>query len=253
MRLLGLFLVALGLTEPCGAQIYKSSLNGATYYGNKPFSRLDKTPVKSSPSRSVKKIAYIYKYLDHQGGFHISDEPLTQFHLISKTKVEVGYTPSEAPHPTASFYKFSGTPVPLLPRPVPSYDGVIEDKWQFDALIADVALRYRLDEKLLHAMIQTESAYNPKAVSPAGAVGLMQLMPDTAVRYGVADRSDPVQNIHGGARYLRDLLDMFSPNVDLAIAAYNAGENAVLKYNYTIPPYAETQNYVRQVLARYNR
>jgi soluble lytic murein transglycosylase-like protein len=78
-------------------------------------------------------------------------------------------------------------------------------------------------------------------------------MPDTARRYGVGDRRDPLQNVDGGTHYLRDLIEMFSPNLELAVAAYNAGEGAVIKYNYSIPPYPETQNYVKQVLAAYNR
>ncbi|WP_459991851.1 lytic transglycosylase domain-containing protein [Methylosoma difficile] len=200
----------------------------------------------SPKAGAVKKIAYLYKYLDPDGGYHYTDEPKGNYRLISKTKVEVHYDKEET-KTASTFHKFSGTPV------FPSYNfDYTAGKSKFNDLIADAAARYQLDEKLLHAVIQTESAYNAGAVSPAGAVGLMQLMPGTAERYGVADRKDPVQNIHGGAHYLRDLLDMFSPNIDLAIAAYNAGENAVLKYNYTIPPYSETQNYVRQVLARYN-
>ena len=126
-------------------------------------------------------------------------------------------------------------------------------KSRFSSLISDAASRHQVDERLLHAVIQTESAYNPSAISRAGAVGLMQLMPDTARRYGVVNRTDPVQNVNGGTKYLRDLLDMFNYNLGLAVAAYNAGENAVMKYNYSIPPYPETQNYVRQVLSRYNR
>jgi soluble lytic murein transglycosylase-like protein len=118
-------------------------------------------------------------------------------------------------------------------------------------LINQAANRHNVDPRLLHAVIQTESAYNSKAVSSAGAVGLMQLMPATARRYGVTNRNDPDQNIEGGTRYLRDLIEMFTPNLDLAVAAYNAGENAVIKYNYKVPPYPETRNYVKQVLARY--
>ena len=126
-------------------------------------------------------------------------------------------------------------------------------KSQFSALITQAALRHNVDEKLVHAVIQTESAYNASAKSPAGAVGLMQLMPETAKRYGVVDRSNPDQNINGGTRYLKYLLGLFNYNLDLAVAAYNAGENAVKRYNYSIPPYPETQNYVRQVLSIYNR
>jgi soluble lytic murein transglycosylase-like protein len=126
------------------------------------------------------------------------------------------------------------------------------NKNKFSDLIANAAYRHRVDEKLVHAVIQTESAYNASAISPAGAVGLMQLMPDTARRYGVMNRNDPVQNVDGGTRYLKDLLAMFNYNLGLAVAAYNAGENAVIRHNNSIPPYPETRNYVRQVLARYN-
>jgi hypothetical protein len=126
-------------------------------------------------------------------------------------------------------------------------------KSQFNDLITQAAQRYQVDEKLVHAVIQTESAYNADAISSAGAVGLMQLMPGTARQYGATDRSDPHQNINAGTKYLRYLLDLFNSNMDLAVAAYNAGENAVMKHNYSIPPYPETRNYVRQVLALYNR
>lgn len=120
-------------------------------------------------------------------------------------------------------------------------------------LIAKTARKHHLDPDLLHAVIRVESAYNPSAISSAGAVGLMQLMPDTARRYGVSDRNDPAQNVEGGAHYLKDLLAMFDADLTLAIAAYNAGENAVIKYNKSIPPYPETQQYVKQVLALYQR
>jgi soluble lytic murein transglycosylase-like protein len=126
-----------------------------------------------------------------------------------------------------------------------------EKKSKFSNLIASAANRNGVEEKLVHAVIQTESAYNANAVSHAGAVGLMQLMPGTARRYGVTDRNDPVQNVDGGTRYLRELLDMFN-DIRLAVAAYNAGEGAVMKYNNSIPPYPETQNYVRQVLSLYH-
>ena len=94
----------------------------------------------------------------------------------------------------------------------------------------------------------TESAYDPQALSRAGAMGLMQLMPGTAQRYGVSNAWDPVQNLDGGARYLRDLLKMFNQDLRLALAGYNAGEGAVQKYGNQIPPYRETQNYVVKVM-----
>ena len=111
----------------------------------------------------------------------------------------------------------------------------------------------KVDAALIHAVISVESGYNPSARSSAGAVGLMQLMPETAKRYGVKDRLDPAQNIHGGARYLRDLKLMFGNNLPLVLAAYNAGEQAVMKYGRRIPPYRETVAYVPKVLSHYRK
>ncbi len=119
---------------------------------------------------------------------------------------------------------------------------------RFERLINAYARLNGLSPDLLHAVIRTESAYNHEAVSHAGAQGLMQLMPGTAARYGVKDSFNPVENLRGGAAYLRDLLDMFGQDLTLALAGYNAGENAVIRNGYQIPPYNETQNYVRQVL-----
>ena len=128
---------------------------------------------------------------------------------------------------------------------------VAQRRLTYARLIEANALRYRLPAGLLHAVIRAESAYNPSAVSHAGAQGLMQLMPGTAARYGVSNSFDPVENVRGGAAYLRDLLDMFDQDLRLALAGYNAGEGAVMKYGRTIPPYAETQGYVRKVLDYY--
>ncbi len=120
----------------------------------------------------------------------------------------------------------------------------------FDQLIEDAAQRYRLDPALVKAVIQAESNFDPQAVSSAGASGLMQLMPGTAASLGVKDSLDPNQNVDGGARLLRDLLDRYDQNVSLALAAYNAGPGAVDKYG-GIPPYGETQRYVPRVLGLY--
>jgi soluble lytic murein transglycosylase-like protein len=121
-----------------------------------------------------------------------------------------------------------------------------------EPIIARVAKQHNLDPKLLHAIIRAESAYNHLAVSHAGAVGLMQLMPATARRFGVTDRRDPAQSIQGGARYLKTLLAEFDTQ-DLAVAAYNAGEGAVRKYGNRIPPYKETRTYVKRVMANYQK
>jgi soluble lytic murein transglycosylase-like protein len=109
-----------------------------------------------------------------------------------------------------------------------------------------------VDPLLLYSVMHQESSFKSRAVSPKGARGLMQLMPGTAMRFGVTNIFDPRQNIEGGARYLRFLLDRFDGNVNLALAGYNAGEGAVEKYGWRIPPYAETQEYVRRISRRYS-
>jgi len=126
-----------------------------------------------------------------------------------------------------------------------------EDIEKYAAIVQTAAKAYGVDASLVHAVISAESGYNQYAVSKRGAMGLMQLMPDTARRYGVQNMLDPVENVHGGVRYLRDLLAMFKGRLDLVIAAYNAGENAVVRYGNTIPPYAETRHYVPKVLGFY--
>jgi soluble lytic murein transglycosylase-like protein len=122
---------------------------------------------------------------------------------------------------------------------------------KFDELFNEIARTYNLDPRLLHAIAKVESNYNPRAVSPKGALGVMQLIPSTARLVGVSDPFDPRENIHGGARYLRYLLDKFG-DLTLALAAYNAGPKAVEAYG-GIPPYEETQRYVRSVLSLYQR
>lgn len=117
---------------------------------------------------------------------------------------------------------------------------------RFGALIARAAARYGVDEDLVHAVVQAESDYDPTCRSHCGATGLMQLMPGTARALGVSDATDPTQNIDGGVRYLRQQLDRFK-DVDLALAAYNAGPGAVQRHG-GVPPYRETQAYVKRVM-----
>ncbi|MBN1363915.1 MAG: lytic transglycosylase domain-containing protein [Syntrophaceae bacterium] len=125
------------------------------------------------------------------------------------------------------------------------------DVTKYDDLIGRAADKYNLDSALIKAIIKAESNFNHRAVSPVGAQGLMQLMPQTASMLSVDDSFHPGKNIEGGARYLRYLINTYRGNLKLALAAYNAGEKAVAKYNYNIPPYRETQNYVRRVLSFY--
>jgi soluble lytic murein transglycosylase-like protein len=121
---------------------------------------------------------------------------------------------------------------------------------RYDGYIHQAATLYQIPEELVRAVIKVESDYDPRAVSRANARGLMQLVPETASRMMVTDVFDPRQNIFGGTRYLRVLANLFNGDLELTIAAYNAGENSVIR-NGGIPPYEETQNYVGQVLAYY--
>ena len=123
---------------------------------------------------------------------------------------------------------------------------------EFDEIIDTAAAQTSVEASLLRAVIVVESAFDPDAVSSKGARGLMQLMPATARAYGAKDVDDPAQNIHAGARYLRDLIDRYENNLELVLAAYNAGETAVEQYGRQIPPFAETQAYVPRVLRVYN-
>ncbi|MFQ5659914.1 MAG: lytic transglycosylase domain-containing protein [Gammaproteobacteria bacterium] len=175
--------------------------------------------------------ADIFKYIDKHGRIILTDKPKNSRYkrLIRTWK---GWEEQKSRIATEDFYK---------------------NKKKFTATINYYAQRYRLPRSLLHAVVTAESAYDPNAISRAGAVGLMQLMPDTARRYGVRNRRNPAANISGGSRYLRDLLKMFNYNLALALAAYNSGENTVKQFGYKIPPYRETRNYVRKVIAYYKQ
>jgi soluble lytic murein transglycosylase-like protein len=117
----------------------------------------------------------------------------------------------------------------------------------YDPIIAEHASVHGVRSDLVRAVIQAESAFNPMARSIKGAMGLMQLMPATALAYGVRNAFDPVENIRAGVAYLRGLLDRYSQNEELALAAYNAGPGAVAKYGNVVPPYRETRNYVAKI------
>ena len=137
-----------------------------------------------------------------------------------------------------------GSGAPMAAAPVPPA--------QIDALVEQNAATWQVDPALIKAVIANESGFNANATSKVGAQGLMQLMPATAASLGVRDAYDPAQNVAGGARYLRGLLDRFGGDKRLAIAAYNAGPGAVEKYG-DVPPYAETRNYVQNVLASFDK
>lgn len=150
----------------------------------------------------------------------------------------------------------AAAPAPILGRGIRNsvgqrLKGQSTGSLRIDEIIVAAATRHGVEPLLLYSVMHQESAFNSQAVSPKGARGLMQLMPATAARFGVTNIYDPEQNIHAAAQYLRFLLDLFDGNVSLALAGYNAGEGAVKKYGYAVPPYPETINYVRKIKRRY--
>ncbi len=134
----------------------------------------------------------------------------------------------------------------------PSLGGFTTGNSDVDSYIVESGKRNSVDPLLLYSIMHQESSFKQRALSHKGARGLMQLMPPTAARFGVRNIWDPKQNIEGGARYMRFLLDLFEGDVRLALAGYNAGEGAVMKYGYKVPPYNETQEYVRRISKRYS-
>jgi len=174
----------------------------------------------SSPS-----FADIYKYEDAEGVMHFTDAPTDRKFKVFMRDIQK----DKRLRTNFGFGKLSRSPS------------------EFDAIINSCASEFGVDKSLVKAVIQAESGYNPNAVSSKGAAGLMQLMPGTAQDLRVADSFNPSDNIRGGVRYLRFLLDTFKGNVTLALAAYNAGLARVAKYG-GVPPYDETRNYVSKVL-----
>ena len=173
--------------------------------------------------------AEIYRYVDSLGVVHLTDRPTHDgFELIQ------------------------GIGQKKVRKPRINYLAKDANRKRFAGKIAEVANQYKVPVELLHALITIESAYDPNAISRAGAVGLMQLMPATAKRYGVINRRNPSANLRGGTRYLKDLLERFDSNIELALAGYNAGESAVEKFGNQVPPFDETQNYVRKVMKIYS-
>ena len=180
---------------------------------------------------SVSAVADIYKYEDRTGKLYFTDRPMkgSGYRLLwrsitgqkKSTRSRIDIASSE------------------------------RNRHRYSPMIQEIAEKVRVKAALLHAVIKAESAYDPRALSRTGAKGLMQLMPGTAKRYGVYDSWDPRSNMTGGATYLRDLLIMFNNDLRLALAAYNAGENAVKRFGNSIPPYPETEAYVARVLDLY--
>lgn len=226
-------------------------------------------------------VADVFKYVDGAGNVVFSDQPLSgqgldlewkrsdrklvaenrlQSEQIRERQRRSGSQLSDSQLAGASLQaRFALRSERLLGRstifgsasslgPVNASATLRERRAHYGVLIERTARQYGLWPELLHAVIRTESAYRADALSSAGACGLMQLMPGTAERFKVKNIWDPAENVRGGATYLRLLLDLFQNDLRLALAAYNAGENAVKRYGNDIPPYPETQEYVRKVL-----
>ena len=175
--------------------------------------------------------AEIYAYIDSKGKLMVSDE--------NKDGRYKRFDPKRV------------TPVAIAR--VESHLSFNRKAQSYSAMINAIADEVGISAHLIHAVIQVESAYNPQARSSKGAQGMMQLIPATAQRFGVMEAHDPEENIRGGARYLKVLLALFNNDLQLTLAAYNAGEGAVKKYNNTIPPYPETQAYVQRVLTLFKQ
>lgn len=210
--------------------------------------------------------ADVYKYVGRNGQVIYTDSPRHKgYKLVIKSPqpvaqpVTISLGSGRSLLPNVETPRQEGVPMVLGSRfkPEPAVRdrsrSVDMRRMQYANVIERAAYKHGLDPALLHAVIHAESSYNSGAVSNKGAMGLMQLMPGTAARYGVRDPYNPEDNIFGGARYLRDLLGMFKSDVRLAVAAYNAGEHNVMKYGYQVPPFQETRNYVHKVLDYYYR
>ncbi len=182
--------------------------------------------------------ADIYSFVDRYGVTHITNAPGgdNRYRLVRKDR---------STEPGFRFPSVNSAPQTPAAAPALRYSA-------YSGVVRQAAALYQVDESLVRAVIHAESNYRSDAVSPKGASGLMQLMPATASRYGVRDLFDPVENIYGGVRYLSDLQRLFKNNLRLVVAAYNAGEQAVLNYG-GVPPYAETLAYVARVLDLHQR
>jgi soluble lytic murein transglycosylase-like protein len=172
--------------------------------------------------------ADIYSFTDEQGVTHLSNVPAdTRYQVLVHS----------APAVSEAGGRIS--------------DAQLARSAQYDAIIESASANTAVEADLLRAVIVVESGFDANAVSPKGAQGLMQLMPSTAKAYGAADASNPSQNIHAGARYLRRLLDRYDNDLELVLAAYNSGEAAVERHNNSIPPFRETRQYIPKVLRIY--
>lgn len=196
--------------------------------------------------RAVQMNSYIQKYNAQWQPVEkktdvTSEKPIQSFDTVLKNSSKVKFgdllTKPET-KVSAALYTAQANSAHLSPRQ------------KISEIISRMSKKHGVDEKLVNALVKQESGFNPNAKSKVGAMGLMQLMPATAKGLGVTNPMDPEQNVEGGVKYLKSMLNKYNGNVILALAAYNAGPNAVDRYD-GVPPYKETQNYVRSILANY--
>ncbi len=185
-------------------------------------------------------LADIYQYTDENGVIHFSNVGVTGGKKTKKVKSEPTRKPAPGPNPQTS--------TPLMRA---SSSQTADMPNAYTDIINSACDRHGVDPELVHAIVKVESDFNPYALSRKGAMGLMQLMPQTAVEMNVRNSFSPNENINGGVKYLRYLLDRYEGNISLALAAYNSGETNVKRWG-TVPPIRETQNYVKRILALYN-
>lgn len=195
---------------------------------------------------------YRYDNFDTTNGVRIETVPktatLTPLKMVRPTSKSVTSTDNAHTRPASLVYMRTRVSEMTASK---SLDGFTTGDPKIDAFIVESGSRNGVDPVLIYSIMHQESSFKRGAISPKGARGLMQLMPGTAARFGVTNIFDPRQNIEGGTRYMRFLLDSFDGDVSLALAGYNAGEGAVLKYGRRVPPYRETQEYVRRIGQRY--
>lgn len=259
-RLLGFVVFGLLLTAPVSAQ---QALAGSAPQAAAPQTAAP-ADAKSTLKASLNDLSTLYQNeVQRLEKRHEQSKALYNDGIISRVEFENGEKELEAARAkvesVAKEIALANQPAPaLIATPdggfaVPSNLVWTTGNNRVDGLIRQYGTQYGVDPYLIYCLMSQESSFITGAVSPKGAQGLMQLMPGTAARYGVTNPYDVAQNIKGGTRYLKDLLQMFNGRVDLALAGYNAGEGAVMKYGNKIPPYDETQNYVRLILKRYTK
>ena len=265
VMILALPVTDLGLPTSKTTRHSKNTLKGQLAKSNMTtFSRAALFILLASAPALAQRTAYSFDNFDIPNGVRVQTEQPTPRTTVSRSRrparsglpktagasqVDSVDSSQSLLQPTSLAYTPSTTALPGTDSS--SLRGYTTGSAEVDSYLLNSGTRHGVDPLLLYSVMHQESSFKSRAISPKGARGLMQLMPLTAARYGVTNIFDPRQNIEGGARYLRFLLDHFDGDLNLALAGYNAGEGAVEKYGWRIPPYSETQEYVRRISRRY--